>query len=165
MSPRAISHRDEIRIAVDPLEVWRLADDVTRYPEWVGVTIRMLAIPRVMEPGAVYTERTRIAGPVTTIGRWTVVTRDEGRLVQRHHCTDEPGPVKGMWLEMRVAPDGSGARFGLSIGCQVDAGPLTGPVAALMSRQLRTGNAANIRRFAKLLEGDGQHRAQLHAKR
>jgi hypothetical protein len=61
-----------------------------------------------------------------------------------------------MWLEMRVVPSAAGARFTLAIGCDVVAGLLTRPVAALLSRSLRRGNAENIRRFAALAETGGR---------
>ena len=149
----SICHRDEITLTADPQEVWRLADDVARYPEWVGVTLAVLDAPAVLETGATYTERTRVAGPLTVVSRWQVVEHDGTSLVQRHECADEPGPVKSMWLEMAVVPGEGRSTFALTIGCDVVAGPFTGPLAALMSRKLRTGNAENVQRFAALLGG------------
>lgn len=152
MRPISICHRDEITLTASAEEVWRLADDVARYPQWVGVTVDVLDAPLAVATGATYTERTRVAGPVTVVSRWTVVEHDTTRLVQRHECQDDSGPVSAMWLEMAATPRGAQTAFALTIGCDIAAGPFTRPVAALMSRKLRNGNAANIERFGSLLE-------------
>lgn len=153
MTSRSICHHDEVTVRTDAERVWRLADDVPRYPEWVGVTLEVVEAPATLDVGAVYVERTKLAGPLTVVSRWTVTQHDDVARVQRHECADEPGPVKGMWLEMSVTPHSAGeAKFALTIGCEVSAGPLTRPLTALFSKKLKAGNAANAKRFAALLE-------------
>jgi Polyketide cyclase / dehydrase and lipid transport len=152
MSKKAIRHQNSILVDADAETVWALACAVLRYPEWVSVTLEILQCGNQVATGATYAERTRVLGPFTTVGRWTVVRCDDTALFQRHECHDEPGPVKGMWLEMHAVADGSQTRFDLAIGCQVTAGPLTRPLAKALSRKLRTGNHENIRRFAALAE-------------
>lgn len=152
MASRRIRHRAETTVRTETERMWQLANDVGRYPEWVGVTLAVIEAPTTLEVGAHYVERTRVAGPLTVVGRWTVIQHDDVTHVQRHECADEPGPVKDMWLEMAVTPhDGGRVTFALTIGCEVSAGPLTRPLTALLSRKLRVGNVANVQRFAALL--------------
>jgi len=153
MSIRSLSHRHTQLVEAAPEVVWALACDVPRYPDWVAVTLEMVDATSEATAGSTYVERTRVVGPITVVSHWTVVERDDLACFTRHECRDEPGPVKGMWLEMRATREGAGTRFDLSIGCRVEAGILTGPVAAALSRQLRKGNAGNIERFAALAEG------------
>jgi hypothetical protein len=152
MSKKLIRHQHSVVVAADVQTAWALACAVPRYPEWVGVTLAMLECPDRAATGATYAERTRVLGPFTTVGHWTVVRCDDTELFQRHECRDEPGPVKEMWLEMQVVADGPKTRFDLAIGCRATAGLLTRPLANALSRKLRTGNAENVRRFAALAE-------------
>ncbi|RHW24933.1 SRPBCC family protein [Nocardioides immobilis] len=152
MSKRLIRHQHSIVVDADAETVWALACAVPRYPEWVGVTLAMLESVDRAATGATYAERTRVLGPITTVGHWTVVRCDDAALFQRHECRDEPGPVKEMWLEMQVVADGSRTRFDLAIGCCATAGPLTRPLASVLSRKFRSGNDQNVRRFAALAE-------------
>jgi len=152
MSKKLIRHQHSIVVDADAETVWALACAVPRYPDWVGVTLEMLESVDRAATGATYAERTRVLGPITTVGHWTVVRCDDAALFQRHECRDEPGPVKEMWLEMQVVADGSQARFDLAIGCRATGGPLTRPLARALSRKFRTGNDENVRRFAALAE-------------
>jgi hypothetical protein len=152
MPNKPIRHQHSVVVDADPEAVWALACAIPRYPEWVGVTLEMLESADRAATGVTYAERTRVLGPITTVGHWTVVRCDETALFQRHECRDEPGPVKEMWLEMQVVPQGARTRFDLAIGCRATAGPLTWPLARALSRKLRTGNEENVRRFAALAE-------------
>jgi Polyketide cyclase / dehydrase and lipid transport len=152
MSKKAIRHQHSILVDADTETVWALACAVPRYPEWVSVTLEMLQSDNQAATGGTYAERTRVVGPITTIGHWTVVRCDDDALFQRHECGDEPGPIKDMWLEMHAVAEGSRTRFHLAIGCQITAGPLTPLLAEALSRKLRTGNDQNVRRFAVLAE-------------
>jgi hypothetical protein len=147
MSKKLIRHQHSIVVDADAETVWALACAVPRYPEWVGVTLEMLECVDRATTGATYAERTRVFGPITTVGHWTVVRCDDAELFQRHECRDEPGPVKEMWLEMQVVAEGSQTRFDLTIGCRA-----ARPLRRALSRKLRTGNAENVRRFAALAE-------------
>jgi hypothetical protein len=130
---------------------WRLLDDVARYPEWVGVTLAVLEpVPAAAVPGAVYRERTRLVGPITTTAVWTVVARDDEALHQRHECADTPGPIRSMWIELGVT-GGPVPVVTLVIGCEVVAGPLTRPLGRLLSHRLAAENERNVQRFARLL--------------
>ncbi len=151
MSRRVIRHEHSVLLDAPEQRVWQLASDISRYPEWVGVTLAVLdPCPKEAAAGATYRERTRLAGPITTVASWTVVHRDDVALFQRHECADEPGPVKGMWIELRVAP-GARTRFTVTIGCEVTAGPLTNAVGRLFERRLGAENERNVARFAALV--------------
>jgi len=147
MSKKLIRQQHSVVVDADVETVWALACAVPRYPEWVGVTLAMLESGDRASTGATYSERTRVFGPITTVGHWTVVRCDDTELFQRHECRDEPGPVKEMWLEMRVVAEGSQSRFDLAIGCRASR-----PLAGSLSRKLRKGNVENLRRFAALAE-------------
>jgi hypothetical protein len=158
MSTHLIRHEHGVLLDAAPKVVWQLASNISRYPEWVGVTLAVLEPHPEMSRGAVYRERTRIMGPVTTVASWTVADWDDAALFQRHECADHAGPVTGMWIEMRVSKKHP-TRFTVAIGCEIAAGVLTGPLARLMSRRLGTENARNVERFAALvLDGGAQVR-------
>jgi hypothetical protein len=151
MKSFSIRHEHSATVAGTADGAWRLLNDVSRYPQWVGVTLAVLEpVPVEAAPGAVYRERTRVAGPVTTMAVWTVVSRDDQALHQRHECADTPGPIRSMWIELGVAA-GPAPVVTVAIGCDVVAGPVTGPLGRLLSRRLAAENVRNVQRFAQLL--------------
>jgi hypothetical protein len=151
MSRLTIRHEHSATVAGTADATWRLLNDISRYPEWVGVTLAVLEpVPTEAVPGAVYRERTRLVGPITTTAVWTVVARDDEVLHQRHECADTPGPVRSMWLELGVT-GGLAPLVTVALGCDVVAGPLTRPLGRLLSRRLAAENARNVQRFLRLL--------------
>lgn len=146
-----ITHEQSVYVDVAPDVVWQLANDIARYPQWVEATLEILEVDSAAAPGVVYLERTRLAGPVTTRSRWTVAEFDEERMFQRHIGEDLPG-LRALWVEMRVVPDGRGARFTLSFGLTVSIGPFSRLIGAGLRRTLVEGNTHNAERFARLAE-------------
>jgi hypothetical protein len=60
---------------------------------------RIIKADSVAAPGAVYVERTRITGPITTRSRWTVTEFDQKHMVQRHVGDDLPG-LQAPWVQL-----------------------------------------------------------------
>ena len=147
--PASFTVTDSVFVAAAPALVWQLAGDFSRYPDWVDATLEVTGGDGHAFLGAYYDERTRIAGPIVVRSRWTVTRFDEDAMLQRHEGDDSPG-IRDLWLEMRVTPEGAGSRFTVTIGATVAMGPLSGLVARRFHASVGSGNAMNVRTFARL---------------
>ncbi|MDQ3987909.1 MAG: hypothetical protein M3291_01675 [Actinomycetota bacterium] len=114
-------------------------------------TIEIIKSDPVAASGAVYVERTRIAGPITTRSRWTITEFDQKHMVQRHVGDDLLG-LRDLWVQLQVQPHGRGAHFTLALGFTVSMGPLSRPVSAWLKRTFGAGNVRNVQHFARIAE-------------
>jgi hypothetical protein len=138
-------------IDAPPHAVWRLANDIARYPEWVEATLEILEADPVAAPGAVYVERSRIAGPLVMRTRWTVAEFNDQRMVQRHVCDHLPG-LWNLWGQLRVEPDGPGACFKLAFGATVVMGPVSRPLGVWLRRTFVASTTKSVQQFRGLAE-------------
>ena len=108
MAEQIIEHR--LYVAAPPARVWATINDTRRFAEWVPNTLEVVtASSEVADLGVTYTERNRIAGPLTGGSSWRVTVCEPPR--HSVHEGDGIWIAKLMRLELTVEPDGDGTRF------------------------------------------------------
>ena len=120
------------RIDAPVEQVWAMITDTRRYAEWVENTDEVVtASSDEATAGVTYEERNTVAGPLNGRSRWVVDSVDP----MRHtvHSGEGIAVVKGMRLEMTLAPDGDGTRYEHRLIYTPALGPL-GPVVNLVLR-------------------------------
>ena len=145
MTVQVIEHR--VHIAAPLAQVWATISDTRRYAEWVPNTLEVVtASSDVADLGVTYTERNRIAGPLTGGSSWRVTACE----APRHAIHDGEGiwVAKSMRLEMTVEPDGEGTTYTHTFSYEPGLGPL-GPLVNLGLKPSLTGD---IRRTAESLK-------------
>ena len=121
-----------VRIAAPQEQVWATISDTRRYAEWVENTDEVVtASSEVATAGVTYEERNTVAGPLKGRSRWRVESADAPR--HTVHSGEGIAVVKGMRLEMTLAPDGDGTRYEHRLIYTPAFGPL-GPVINLVLR-------------------------------
>ena len=145
MAVQVIEQR--VHIAAPPAQVWATIADTRRYAEWVPNTLEVVtASSEVADLGVTYTERNRIAGPLTGSSSWRVTVCEP----PRHAIHDG----EGIWiagalrLEMTVEDDADGAAYTHRLSYEPGLGPL-GPLVNLGLKPSLTGD---IRRTAERLK-------------
>ncbi len=134
------------QIAAPPEQVWATISDTRRYAEWVENTDEVVsASADVAVEGVTYEERNTVAGPVKGRSRWVVDSADAPR--HTVHSGEGIAVVKGMRLEMTLAPDGDGTRYQHRLIYTPALGPL-GPLVNLVLRP--SVQRATIRGVANL---------------
>lgn len=138
--------RIEEHIAAPPEQVWATITDTRRYAEWVVNTLEVTsAESETADAGVRYSERNRIAGPLTGGSQWVVTSVDPG------HRTVHTG--EGIWLagtmrlDMTVEADGAGTRY-LHVFTYE---PGLGPLGPLVDLGLRPSIGRDMRRSVRLL--------------
>ena len=143
----------QVHIAAAPEQVWATIADTRRYPEWVANTISVVsASSDVADAGVTYTERNRIAGPLTGGSSWRVAVCEP----PRHAIHDGDGIwiAKSMRLEMTVEPDGAGTRYIHRFSYEPALGPL-GPLVNLGLKPSLTGDMRQtVDRLKQLCESE-----------
>lgn len=142
----------EEHIAAPPEQVWATITDTRRYAEWVVNTLEVTsADSETADEGVRYTERNRIAGPLTGSSRWEVTSVVPG--ASTVHTGEGIWLAGTMRLSMSVAPDGAGTRYVHVFTYEPGLGPL-GPVVDLGLRpSIDRDMRASVRRLKELCEG------------
>ena len=145
MTVQVIEHR--VHIAAPPAQVWATIADTRRYAEFVPNTLEVVtASSDVADLGVTYTERNRIAGPLTGRSSWRVTACE----APRHAIHDGEGiwAAKSMQLEMTVEPDGEGTAYTLTFRYE----PGLGPLGPLLNLGLKPSLNGDMRRTAEQLK-------------
>jgi uncharacterized protein YndB with AHSA1/START domain len=145
MAKQVIEH--SAHISAPPAQVWQTIADTRRYPEWVMNTLEVVtASSEVADAGVTYTERNRIAGPLTGGSSWRVTSCDP----PRHAVHDGDGIwiAKSMRLEMTVEPDGQGTAYTHRFSYE----PALGPLGPLVNLGLRPSLSGDMRRTVERLK-------------
>jgi hypothetical protein len=148
---RTIRTTATAEVTADPTSVWDLVSDIHRYAEWVHGTAEVLDGDPIARPGAVYRERNRVVGPITSRSSWRVAEADPDRGHQRHESDGMPG-VPRFAVLIDIEPTTVGTRLALTLEGRVEAGPVTGPLARSLERVLSTGNEISMQALVGLLE-------------
>lgn len=153
MAVQTIENR--VQIAAPPAQVWATITDTRRFAEWVVNTLEVVtASSDVADAGVTYTERNRIAGPLTGGSRWVVSACEP----PRHTVHDGDGIwiAKHMRLEMTVEPDGEGTVLTHRFSYE----PALGPLGPLVNLGLRPSLSRDMRRsveqFKALCESEAR---------
>jgi hypothetical protein len=149
--PRTISTSATVDVRAAPDDCWSVLSDTRRYAEWVEGTLEVTGGDEVALPGAVYTERNRVAGPITAKATWRVVEVDRARGYQRHETADVP-TCRYAAVESEVIPTPAGSRVTIRLEAEVTAGLLTPLVAPLLLRTIAASNRSTVHNLTSLLE-------------
>ena len=145
MAETVIEH--VLTIAAPPAQVWATISDTRRYAEWVPNTLEVVtASCETADVGVTYSERNRIAGPLTGGSSWRVTAVDPGRSTV--HEGEGIWIAKTMRLEMEVAPDGEGTRYTHRFVYE----PALGPLGPLVNVGLKPSLRGDMRRAAENLQ-------------
>ena len=129
-------------IPAPPEQVWEIACDTSRYPEWVENTLRMIRTDGPARMGATMEELTRIAGPWKLVTRWRVTQFDPPRRQVQHG--EGVSTAKGMAVIMELTTVGQDTSFTLTIRYT----PRFGPIGALIDRAVRSSITRSQQRSA-----------------
>ena len=129
-------------IPAPPERVWELACDISRYPEWVENTLRMIHVDGPARLGATMEELTRIAGPWKAVTRWRVTQFDPPR--RQVQAGEGVTMAKDMAVIIELSPAGADTKFTLTV-CYT---PRFGPIGALIDRAVRGPITRSQRRSA-----------------
>lgn len=144
MAVQTIEHR--AHIAAPAAQVWATITDTRRFAEWVVNTLEVVtASSDVADTGVTYTERNRIAGPLTGGSSWVVSACEP----PRHTVHDGEGIwiAKHMRLEMTVEPDGEGTALTHRFSYE----PALGPLGKLLNLGLKPSLNGDMRRSVEHL--------------
>ena len=134
-------------IAAPPAQVWATIADTRRYPEWVVNTLEVVtASSDVADAGVTYTERNRIAGPLTGGSTWVVSACEPPR--RAVHDGAGIWVAKDMRLELTVEPDGEGTAYTHRFSYE----PALGPLGRLVNLGLKPSLNGDMRRSVERLK-------------
>ena len=132
-------------------EVWELACDVERYPQWVPATLEVLRSDGPARLGSTYEERNKVVGPITARSHWTVV---EFEPMSRQVHRDESIPfLKAFDIIMEFeAVDPERTRVTLSLQGDTALGPIGAGLLALMGSSFDKDNQTTLRNMKDTAE-------------
>jgi uncharacterized protein YndB with AHSA1/START domain len=130
-------------IPAPPEQVWEIACDTSRYPEWVENTLRMIRTDGPTRPGATMEELTRIAGPWKSVTRWRVTEFDPPR--RQVQQGEGVSTATNMAVIIELSPVGQDTDFTLTVSYT----PRFGPIGALIDRAVRGSITRSQQRSAR----------------
>ena len=138
-------------IAAPVADVWRIASDTARYPEWIAGTLEVTRTDGPARLGSTYAEVNRVAGPIKGTSHWTVIEYDAPRR-QVHRDASIPF-ARYFDAIIETAEAGAGrTSFTLGIRGESRLGPIGALVMRLLSGSLGKANRQNAARFRQLVE-------------
>jgi uncharacterized protein YndB with AHSA1/START domain len=96
-------------INASPDRVWEFLSDMSRYPEWVESTLKMVHTDEPARLNATYDEITRISGPWKALTRWRITEFDKPR--RQVHAGEGVVTARGMSLVLELTPTGEDTHF------------------------------------------------------
>jgi uncharacterized protein YndB with AHSA1/START domain len=96
-------------INAPPDRVWEFLCDMSRYPEWVESTLKMVRTDGPARLNATYEELTRISGPWKALTRWRITEFDRPR--RQVHAGEGVATARGMSLVLELTPTGEATHF------------------------------------------------------
>jgi uncharacterized protein YndB with AHSA1/START domain len=132
--------------SVSPEQVWKLAVDLPRYPEWLTMHDAFTSdVPGTLEQGSAYKQRVKMMGMPADIA-WKVATAEApGSLVL---TGDGPMGIKTVnRFTIEPAGDGSTITFEMEFN-----GPaLNGPMATMAEKNAGVAANSSLEKFKALL--------------
>jgi hypothetical protein len=132
-------------------DVWRIASDTARYPEWIAGTLEVTRTDGPARLGSTYDEINELVGPIHGTSRWTVVEYDPPRR-QVHRDTSIPF-ARYFDAVIETAEVGPGrTRFTLGIRGESRWGPIGAVLVRAIARSLDKANRENAATLRQLVE-------------
>ncbi|MGA7173473.1 MAG: SRPBCC family protein [Candidatus Dormiibacterota bacterium] len=131
-------------IDASPDQVWEVLNDMSRYPEWVESTLKMVRTDGTARLNATYEELTRISGPWKAVTRWRITEFDSPR--RQVHAGEGIVTASGMSLVLEITPIGEGTQFTSTIRYT----PRFGILGAVIDRATEAGLTRAQQRSARV---------------
>lgn len=133
--------------------VWDVVSATHRYADWVHGVLEVTEHHGAATVGQAYTERNRIAGPLTTRSTWTV--REIVPLRRRVDTGVGFAPLQDMTSIFEFRPVPGGTRMTYTVTYRIGLGPLGRLIDRLQRPGLHASFRASMRNLEDLIVAEG----------
>jgi Polyketide cyclase / dehydrase and lipid transport len=133
-------------IPAAPEQVWALAIDLSRVPEWNSMHEAFIAdVPDTLAEGSTYKQRVKLMGMPAEMAWRVTAAQEPGRLEQ---AADGPMGVKAEHRFI-IEPTDEGSK--VTIEMEFNGPALNGPMKMMVEKQAGSATRDSMKKFAALL--------------